>query len=159
MARRYGVVLNLVLGSLLLAAPAAAAQDRITRPVDTDRVSVLKEPVNTNVRPRFDRGPLASDFRIQYATLYLQTSPGLEVLLARQQDPSSPDYHRWLTPEQFGDRFGLTGNDFGKLTAWLQSEGLTVNDVARGRHWITFSGAAARAAHAFHTELHRYIVN
>jgi uncharacterized protein (TIGR03437 family) len=159
MPHHYGTWNHAVLGALLLVFGASAAQDRITRPVDPRQLSILKEQVNGNARPQFDRGPLASDFRIQYATLYLRTAPGLETFLASQQDPSSPDYHRWLTPEQFADRFGMSGNDIGKLVAWLQSQGLKVHDVARGRHWITFSGTAAQAAHAFHTELHRYAVN
>src|SRR5207253_11061982 len=43
-----------------------------------------------------------------------------------------------------------------KLVAWLQSEGLQIHDVARSRHWITFSGTAARIGRAFHTEIRRH---
>ena len=96
---------------------------------------------------------------ITYATLYLQPGRGLEAFLTDQQTPSSPNYHRWLTPEQFGDRFGLTPNDLGKITGWLKSAGFTVHDVARGRHWITFSGTAGQAEQTFHTEIHRFAVN
>lgn len=96
---------------------------------------------------------------ISYATLLMAPAPGLDALLAGQQNPSSADYHRWLTPEQFGDRFGLSPNDAAKVTAWLQSQGLTVNDVARGRHWITFSGTAQTVGHALGIEFHRYRVN
>ena len=92
---------------------------------------------------------------VAYATLYLKPAPGLESFLAGQRNPASPDYRRWLTPEQFGERFGLSGGDIGQLTQWLQAQGLTVHDVARGKHWITFSGTAARVGQAFHTELRR----
>ena len=101
--------------------------------------------------------PIASA-ELSHITLILQPGPGLDAFLTDLQNPASPDYHRWLTPEQFADRFGLSAGDIGKLTAWLQSEGLRVNDVARGSHWITFSGSIARLAHAFHTEFHRYAV-
>ena len=97
--------------------------------------------------------------QIGYASLLFAPAPGLEAFLAGQQNPSSADYHRWLTPEQFGDRFGLSTNDLAKVTVWLQSQGLTVNDVARGRHWITFSGSARAMANALHTEFHRFQVN
>jgi uncharacterized protein (TIGR03437 family) len=83
----------------------------------------------------------------------------MESFLAEQQSPGSPDFRRWLTPEQFGDRFGLTANDAAKVTAWLRAEGLTVHDVARGRHWITFSGTARQVGRAFRTEFHRYVVD
>jgi uncharacterized protein (TIGR03437 family) len=96
---------------------------------------------------------------ISYATIHLRPAEGLEAFLADQQSPSSANYHKWLSPEDFADRFGLTANDIGKVTSWLRSEGLTVHDVARGRHWITFSGTAAQVSKAFHTEIHRYLVN
>jgi uncharacterized protein (TIGR03437 family) len=61
-----------------------------------------------------------------------------------------------LQPEEFADRFGLTPADIAKLRTWLESQGLRVNDVARGRHWITFSGTAGHIGTALHTEFHRY---
>ena len=56
---------------------------------------------------------------------------GLDRLLSDQQNPSSPSYHQWLTPEQFGDRFGVSAGDASKVADWLRSEGFTVdcNDV------------------------------
>jgi subtilase family serine protease len=51
----------------------------------------------------------------------------------------------------------LSGDDIAKVTEWLRAQGLTVHDVARGRHWITFSGSAAQMSRAFHTEIHRYV--
>ena len=57
----------------------------------------------------------------------------LEQLLAEQQDPASPNYHNWLTPEQYADRFGVSQNDIDKIVSWLETEGFTVDQVARGR--------------------------
>ncbi len=83
----------------------------------------------------------------------------LDQLLADQQNPSSPDYHRWLTPEQFANRFGASTGDIAKIQAWLESQGLRINDIGRGRGWITFSGTAESVAGAFRTEIHRYVAN
>src|SRR5580658_8522357 len=98
---------------------------------------------------------------IAYATLYLKPSDAqqtaLETLLAEQQDPTSPNFRAWLTPEEYADRFGSSGGDIAKLVAWLEAGGLTVNDVARGRRWITFSGSAGSVGSVFHTEFHRYL--
>jgi uncharacterized repeat protein (TIGR01451 family) len=98
-----------------------------------------------------------------YLTLNFRPSPeqqaALEQLLAAQQDSSSPDYHRWLTPEQFGDRFGLSQQDIREVTAWLQSQGFAISGTARSRNSITFSGTAAQVQAAFHTEIHRYEVD
>jgi uncharacterized protein (TIGR03437 family) len=145
--------------SFVVATTAFAATDRITASVTPSRTAVLKGHLRPEAAPQNDLGPVDPALPIDYATLYLKPAPGLEAFLAAQQNPSSPDYHRWLSPEQFADRFGLTGNDTGKITGWLQSQGLTVHDIARGRHWITFSGTAARMDQAFHTRLHRYRVN
>jgi len=106
------------------------------------------------------RSGTAGRFRApELSTLLLKPAGGLESFLREQQDPSSANYHRWLTPEQFADRFGLGNNDIAKLTSWLRSQGLTVHDVARGRAWITFSGSAGDISRAFRTEIHRYGVD
>jgi uncharacterized protein (TIGR03437 family) len=149
----------LIIALLFTAAATRAAQDRLRNPIDPARAVILKGHLNPNARPEFDRGPVAPQTPIAYATLHLRPADGLEAFLDDLQSPSSPNFHKWLTPEQFGDRFGLTGNDLGKITSWLRASGFTVNDVARGRHWIAFSGTAAQVSAAFRTEIHRYLVD
>jgi uncharacterized repeat protein (TIGR01451 family) len=95
-------------------------------------------------------------------TLMLKASTdqqaALEKLLRDQQDPNSPNYHKWLTPEEYGDRFGFSPADIAKIVLWLQSQGLTIEEVARGRNWIAFSGSVAQVQAALNTEIHRYNV-
>ncbi len=83
----------------------------------------------------------------------------LKTLLDRQQDRSSPNYHQWLTPQQFGEQFGASDQDIQTVTAWLQSHGFTVNRVSNGKTVIDFSGTAAQVRQAFHTEIHKYVVH
>jgi uncharacterized protein (TIGR03437 family) len=144
---------------LLLTAGAVFGADRITAPVDTARTVVLKGHLRPEAQAQNDQGPADPAMEIVYATLLLTPDPSIESFLADQQTPGSPNYRRWLTPQQFGDRFGLSRNDLPKVTAWLQSQGLRINDVARGRHWITFSGTAGRIGRALDTEFHNYLVN
>jgi len=66
----------------------------------------------------------------------------LDQLLAAQQDPASPDYHHWLTPEEYADRFGASPDDISKITQWLNQQGFHVTGVARARNWISFNGTA-----------------
>ncbi|MGP8243265.1 MAG: protease pro-enzyme activation domain-containing protein [Bryobacteraceae bacterium] len=140
-----------------------AQQDRIPSLIDNSRTVVLKGPDHPIPRAQDDQGPVDPSMEIAYATLYLKPSgaqqAALEMLLLQQQDAASPNYRRWLTPEQYADRFGLSRGDIAKVVAWLESQGLKVDDVARGRHWITFTGSAAGVGQAFHTEFHRYITN
>src|SRR5207248_74398 len=78
----------------------------------------------------------------------------MDRLLSEQQDRSSPSYHKWLTPEQYAARFGMTPNDLAKVTSWLQSQGLRVNGVSRSRTEISFSGSVGQVEYALKTELH-----
>jgi uncharacterized protein (TIGR03437 family) len=79
----------------------------------------------------------------------------LDQLLADQQNPSSPQFHRWLTPEEFGNRFGLSTDDLSKVAAWLSSEGFTIQETARGRNWIAFGGNAGQVSKSLHVPIHR----
>lgn len=145
--------------SLFAVGLLTGAQTRIVAPVDPARAVVLRGHVHPKAQPQFDEGPADSALQIPYATLYLKPAAGLESFLAEQQNPSSANYHRWLTPDQFGERFGLSDVDIAKVKSWLQSQGLKVHDVARGRHWITFSGSAGEVGRAFRVQIHRYRIN
>ena len=72
----------------------------------------------------------------------------LNTLLTAQQNPSSSSYHQWLTAAQFGEQFGMSQQDLDQVTAWLQSQGFTVNAVAESRTSIRFSGTAGMAEQA-----------
>jgi uncharacterized protein (TIGR03437 family) len=110
-----------------------------------------------------DIGPADAALAMEAVTLRLQPSAdqrdALRHLLAAQQNPASPDFHRWLTPEQFADRFGLSQNDTSKAAEWLRSQGFRVDSTARGRLWITFSGNAGQFESAFGVRMHRYRLN
>jgi subtilase family serine protease len=78
---------------------------------------------------------------------------------ATLHDPNSPNYHKWLTPEQYGAKFDAADADVAAVTQWLTSNGFTVEQVARGKNWIRFSGSAQQVELAFGTEIHKYAVN
>jgi uncharacterized protein (TIGR03437 family) len=140
-----------------------AQRDRIAAQVDRGKTVVLRGNHHPKATLENDRGPVEASFRTTGMTLMLKQSPAqqaeIQQLLSRQQDPTSPDYHKWLTPEQYADRFGSSPSDTAKLSAWLAAEGFTVDTVGRGRNWIQFSGTAEHVRNSFHTEIHRYSVN
>src|SRR5437879_6606106 len=76
-----------------------------------------------------------------------------------QQNAASQNYHKWLTPEQFGTQFGPTDADIQTAVSWLVSHGFQVAKVTKGKIAIEFSGNAAQVKEAFHTEIHKYVVN
>jgi len=151
--------------SLLAAIPAMvfAQHDRIASPIDDGRMAELPHSVPYKARAADDQGPVAPTFRLTFITLTMKPSAAqqadMEELLGEQADRSSPNYRRWLTPEQFGDRFGLSAADYDKMVSWLQSRHMHIERKARARNWIAFSGAARDVGIAFHTEIHRYLAD
>ncbi len=137
--------------------------DRVTRPVD-DRMTVTR-PGNRHplARPQYDAGVAALDQRLESMVLVLQPDAAqqraLEALLAAQQDPQSPQFHQWLTPESFGKLFGVSERDLDQVVSWLSRHGFEVEPVSSSRRAVVFSGTAAQVATAFHTQIHVYNVN
>jgi uncharacterized protein (TIGR03437 family) len=122
----------------------------------------LPAPVHPKATPSNDIGPANPAQRLSYVSVVLKRTPAqesaLESLLGDQQNPASPDFHKWLTPEQFADRFGASPADIARTAAWLKSQGLAIETVARGRDWIACSGSVAQFQTAFHTTIRRYRV-
>jgi subtilase family serine protease len=83
----------------------------------------------------------------------------LQQLLADQQNPASPNYHKWLTPEQYGERFGMAQADLATVSAWLQAHGFQNVSTSRSRTSIEFDGTAAHVQAAFRTPMHRFLLN
>jgi len=94
--------------------------------------------------------------------LVLKRSPeqetALRKLLDDQQDKNSPNYHKWLSPEQFGAQFGPSDADMQTIASWLQSHGFQVAP-SKGRTVLEFSGSASQVQEAFRTSIHQYVVN
>lgn len=138
-----------------------AVRDRILQPVDPTQKTVVIGSEHPLARPEFDRGRIHLDQMIDGAVVFRLSAAqnsDLDRLLHDQQNPSSPSYHKWLTPEQYADRFGMSRNDLTKVSSWLQSQGLAVTSVSRGRTEISFSGSSGNVEAAFRTQLHKYVV-
>jgi subtilase family serine protease len=157
----YFVFVSLVVA--LASAQTGSVRSRITQPIDESKLTVLRGNTHPFARPQFDRGAAPANLALERMMLVLKTTPeqgaALNNLLAEQQDRSSPNYHKWLTPQEFGAQFGVADADIQKISAWLESHGFHVDDVANGRNVIQFSGNAAQLQSAFHTAMHKYAVN
>ncbi|HYA17896.1 MAG TPA: S53 family peptidase, partial [Bryobacteraceae bacterium] len=159
------VPLALAVGLVLCAGAQnlAAQRNRIAAPVDRRDTVRLTGHIHPLATAANERGRADASMPMPGITLFFRPTAdqqkALDDLLARQQDPGSPDYHNWLTPEQYADRFGLSQADMAKIRAWLESEGFTIALTARGRNSITFSGTAGQVEKTFQTEIHRYFVD
>jgi subtilase family serine protease len=156
------VLISLILSALQMMAQSAV-QPRITQPIDEQKLIRLQGNTHPLAQARFDRGAAPDSLPAERMLLLLQRAPdqesALQKFLQEQQTKSSPNYHRWLSPQEFGQQFGPADADIATLTAWLQSQGFHVNKVAAGRNVIEFSGTAGEVRQAFHTEIHKFVVN
>ena len=136
---------------------------RITQAVNETQLTRLRGNTHPLARAEFDRGAAPADLPLKRMLLVLQRSPeqesALRTLLDQQQDKSSPNYHRWLTPAEFGSKFGAAEQDIEIVTNWLRGHGFEVARVSKGRTVIEFSGTAGQVQEAFHTAIHKYVVH
>ncbi len=147
MRRVSGIVVTSVLFCLV-----AAGQGRRT---------TLRGHVQPALRSAADLGR-APDSTMQGLQLVFAIPPerqaALDQLLARQQDPASPEYHSWLSPEAYAQRFGASDTEITAAITWLESQDLQVTSIARGRTAVGFEGSLRKVEAAFGTQIHRYSV-
>jgi subtilase family serine protease len=158
------LVLTLLLFSDLGgAAQAPNVRARVTQAVDEQNLVTLRGSTHSLARPQYDRGAAPDDQPLERMLLVLQRGAeqeaALRKLLDEQQIKSSPNYHQWLTPQQFGQQFGPADADIQAVTDWLTSQGFQVDQAAAGRTVIEFSGTAGLVRQALHTEIHKFTVN
>ena len=116
--------------------------------------------VSTLARSEYDLGEADSSLRMSGLQLVLARTPtqeeALEKLVADQQNPRSPQYHHWLTPAEFGDRFGASQATLAALSSWLESQGLKVGRIPAGRDYLPFSGTKEQVEAALHIQIHAF---
>lgn len=149
---------------LIVTAPAmqGAVQNRIVGGVGSKAVAV-PQSVAPKVSKSTDLGEANGDLALPSMALRFNMTDAqkaaLTQLLIDQQNPASPKYHQWLTPEQFADQFGLSTADLATVSQWLTAQGFKVTAAARSRTFIQFSGTVAQAQSAFQTSIHRLSFN
>lgn len=89
-------------------------------------------------------------------TLKLRDPEGLNRLLAEQQDPNSPNYHRWITPQEFSARFGSDPAQFKAVRGWLITQDFEIVSSNPDQRSITFKGRADQAERVFKTKIMAY---
>jgi hypothetical protein len=145
------------------AAAVSAATPRVQGSVDDAARVVLHGNLHPLSESGSDLGAVEDSLRAGRMLLLLQRSPEQEAALAdfiqSAHTPGTPTFHQWLKPAEFGRLYGLADSDVAAVTAWLESHGLTVNQVHAGRLAIEFSGTAGQVSEAFETQIHRYKVN
>jgi hypothetical protein len=144
---------------VVIAQGQVVSQPRVSAAIDESRLVTLAGNTHSFARAQFDLGPASTSGRM---LLLFKRSPEqestLQQLLHDQQDPTSPQYHKWLTPDEFGQRFGIADADLQTVSGYLQDKGFSIGKLSRGRMSLEISGSSEQIATAFHTEIHEYNV-
>jgi subtilase family serine protease len=160
-------------GTCILAAGAALSmtawaavptpQARITSPIDEKRLVVLAGNTRPEASAANDLGQVEDGLQMEHMQLLLRPSAAqqadLDAYTASLSDKGSQNFHRWLTADEFGARYGAARSDIEQVTTWLSSHGMTVNLVYPNNLVIDFSGTAGMVRETFRAEIHGYLVN
>jgi subtilase family serine protease len=146
-----------------------ASINKLTVPAQTDRIpAYASSTARTTLKGHVpawvgneNLAPLRVDLMTpMHLSFILQRDPNMqaafEQLLADQQNPASPFYHHWLTPQQIGQMYGPTPADVSSIASWATSQGLTVEDVAPSRMVLRVSGSVANIGSALQTSFSYY---
>jgi len=129
------------------------------------RASLVRLPGNVHplAQPRYDRGAAPEEMPAARMMLLLRRSPqqeaALQTFLQSVQDAHSPNYRKFLTPEQFGRQYGPSNADLNTVETWLTQQGFAVAKVNKGRTAIEFSGTVGQLQQAFHTSIHHFVID
>lgn len=152
-----------VLVACTLATSFASAQSpkaRLAAEITNSSPAAIKGSQHPLAQPQNDAGRMPGDTRLSGVSLYFNRTAAqeadLQALIVAQQDPASPSYHKWLTPDQYAARFGMAQADLDRVQNWLQQQGFAITSVARSRNMIRFSGTASQVEAAFSTQMHYY---
>ena len=135
---------------------------RVTGIVDDSSRITLQGNTHPFARSQYDRGPapisMPADRLLLVLKRSMQQEAELQTYLQSVQDANSPDYHKFMTPQDFGKRFGVGDSDLQTIQSWLSGNGLTINKVSTGRMTIELSGTVGQVQSAFHTSIHSYVI-
>lgn len=149
-------------GTAALAVLHAAPPNRVLTAVDDARRVTLAGHLQPQIHSSNDLGAVESSLLLPRLSIHFKKTADqqaqLAALLANQQDPKSPLFHKWLSPEEFAERFGASDSDIAQIQTWLAAKGFSAFTVSRSHTFLSFSGTAEAAGAAFHAGLHYYNV-
>ena len=149
------------MGTLLLSAFASAQlPSPVERPADGGGLQRIEHSRPVWTGSATDVGRVEPNRGLSRMVLVLTPSAdrqqALQKFLDDVENRRSPQFHRWLTPAEFGARFGAEDADTEAVRQWLQRSGFQVAPAAESKLWVEFSGTAQQVEFAFHSELHYY---
>lgn len=155
-------LLSLPILSLILATAGHAQLSSGDSPKSPEFRLTIAGSTHALANPARDVGAVDGSTAMERMVLVLsgtaEQEHQLRMFLDAQQTKGSPEYHRWLTPEEFGTRFGAARQNLQQARDWLEQQGFSIGRIGRSGRWIEFSGVAAQVEAAFRTQMRHYQV-
>ncbi len=133
---------------------------RVTQKVDNSKRTTLYGHVSGAIRTATDLGRQEPSTPSPGMLMILKSSEDqkkeIRKVIDEQQDKRTANYHQWVTPEEFGEHFGVHDADLEQIKDWLRAQGFTVDEVSKSKRVIRFSGSIGQVEKAFQTEMHLY---
>ncbi len=152
----------LIPGTSGFAQPSTPAV-RIVERIDESQLAVLTGNTPPAATAQNDRGPVSPSLAMTDLLLVLRRSPeqqaAFDEFVASQYDPSSPNFHQWLSPAEIAETYGPSSADIAAISSWLAGHGFLINEIAKDQMSIRFSGTAAQVESTFHTAIDHLSVN
>jgi hypothetical protein len=160
---KYTAWLLALVSALSTSAISQNSTPLITEAINEGTLVTLHGNVHPLAQPRYDLGTVPDSFPASRMVLLLRRSPereaALQQFLQEAHRPGSSTFHKWITPDQFGEMYGVADSDIATVSGWLQGHGFAVGRINRAKTAIEFSGTAGGVRSAFHTQIHAYLVN
>src|SRR3569833_3087010 len=149
--RRRALIVAVVVLLLVAAAFAATGTAQAT---DRHTVAGTKP---TWALSSVDRGRTDGNQRVDVKVWLNGRDPkGLAAYALAVSPPGNPLYGRFLTPQQFNQRFGATRQQVEAVTSWVRGTGLYVDLAGSNSHYLHVTGHVDKATKAFGTEFRDY---
>jgi subtilase family serine protease len=81
---------------------------------------------------------------------------GLQTFVQEVNEPTSPSYHQFLTPQEFTSRFGPSQKDWDALVAFAKASGFQIVGGSRDAMDLRMTGTVAAIEKAFHVTMGVY---
>lgn len=135
----------------IAAAPTAGAATPTVR---------LANDVLPGLAHAHDLGATSGSRHVQLDISIARPHPAAEQSLYRAMyTPGSAQYHHFLTPTQFDDRFGVPSATFTAVKQYATAHGLTLTSATGSRDLLVLAGTVAQVERTFDLAVHNFRID
>ncbi len=151
--------LLVILIALVLVGTSMVAIHTMMVHADTSRITFTTQTVPLLKHAQLLK-PMDSNAPLNISVgLNLRSGTNVDSFLSALNDPQSPQYHHYLTPDQFTQMFSPTSDQVQEVTNYLQSQGLTITSITPNNLLINAIGSVQKVQQSFRTHINTYKVN